>query len=219
MSRDLSQLRENYQRVGLRRADLAPDPITQFEGWWDAWLATEPYDPAACVLATAGADGQPSARVVLCRGVDQRGFVIYTNQTSRKGHELAANPRAALTFGWLDLARQVRVEGPVSHVDDAESDAYWASRPRGSQIGAWASDQSAVVADRAELDRSQAGVEARFGVDPAKPVPRPPWWGGYRIGVARAEFWQGQPDRLHDRFVYVRSDEAPERWEIERLSP
>jgi pyridoxamine 5'-phosphate oxidase len=217
MSRDLSQLRESYQRLGLHRRDLALDPISQFETWWDAWVATEPYDPAACVLATAGTNGRPSARVVLCRGVDQSGFVVYTNRTSAKGHQLAENPWAALTFAWLDLARQVRIEGPVTLVDDAESDAYWATRPRGSQLGAWASDQSAVVADRDELDRSEADVEARFGLDPSVPVPRPEWWGGYRIGVDRAEFWQGQPNRLHDRFAYTRRDD--ETWQIDRLSP
>ena len=218
MSRDLSDLRESYQRAGLRRAALAPTPIGQFEHWWDDWSATDPYDPAACVFATVGADGQPSARVVLCRGWDADGFVLYTNQQSRKARDLAANPRASLVFGWLELARQVRVEGPVEVVDDATADAYWASRPRGSQIGAWASSQSEPVADRGELDRQQAEAEERFGTaDDGAPIPRPPHWGGYRIGLDRVEFWQGQPNRLHDRFGYLRSPSGA--WTIERLSP
>ncbi len=217
MSRDLSTLRESYQRAGLRRAALAADPIAQFEHWWDEWAATDPYDPAACVLATADPDGQPSARFVLCRGWDADGFVVYTNQQSRKGHDLAVNPRAAIVFGWLELARQVRIEGPVRLVDDAEADAYWASRPRGSQIGAWASAQSEPVADRAALDHQQADAEARFGADAAAgPVPRPPHWGGYRVGIDRIEFWQGQPDRLHDRFEYARAGDG---WTVRRLAP
>lgn len=217
MSRDLSHLREQYERAGLRRADLAADPLDQFERWWDQWLATDPYDAAACVLATVGADGRPSARYLLCRGVDATGFVIYTNQSSRKGRDLAAHPHAALTFGWLELSRQVRIEGPVSRVDDAEADAYWATRPRGSQLGAWASDQSEVISGRDELDRHQTDAEARFGPgDVGDPIPRPPNWGGYRIGVDRAEFWQGQPNRLHDRFEYRRIAAG---WEINRLSP
>lgn len=217
MSRDLTGLRESYQRVGLRRADLDPDPIAQFERWWDEWAATDPYDPAACVLATVDPDGQPAARVLLCRGVDHDGFVLYTNQASRKARDLAANPKASLVFGWLELARQVRVEGPVTMVDAAEADAYWASRPRGHQIGGWASAQSEPVADRAALDVRQAEVEARFGTDPdGPPIPRPPHWGGYRVGVDRIEFWQGQPNRLHDRFEYRRSGDG---WQLTRLAP
>lgn len=217
MSRDLSHLREQYQRAGLRRADLAADPIAQFEGWWDQWLATEPYDAAACVLSTVGPDGRPAARFVLCRTVDAAGFVIYTNQTSRKARDLAGHPHAALTFGWLELSRQVRIEGPVSLVSDAEADAYWATRPRGSQLGAWASDQSEVISGRDELDRHQADTEARFGGgDDGEPIPRPPFWGGYRIGIDRAEFWQGQPNRLHDRFEYRRNATG---WDVDRLSP
>jgi len=220
MSRDLSALRESYQRAGLRRSFLAPDPIDQFEHWWDEWRATDPYDAAACVLATAGADGQPTARFVLCRGFDADGFVVYTNQASSKARDLAANPRASLLFGWLELARQVRIEGPVTVVDDATADAYWASRPRGSQIGAWASAQSEPVADRDSLDAQQAVAEARFGPDPDDdPIPRPPHWGGYRVGIDRIEFWQGQPDRLHDRFQYTRAAGPGPAWDITRLSP
>jgi pyridoxamine 5'-phosphate oxidase len=213
-TRDLAHLRESYQRVGLRRAQLAADPIEQFTRWWDEWSATEPYDPAACVLATVDAHGAPTARWLLCRGFDRRGFSFYTNQASPKGEQLAANPAATLVFGWLELARQVRVEGQVTKVDDAEADEYWAQRPRGHQIGAWASPQSTPVADRAELDRRQGDVESRFGSD--APVPRPPHWGGYRLAPHRIEFWQGQPDRLHDRFEYRLEDGS---WVIGRLAP
>jgi len=221
VSRDLSHLREQYQRAGLRRATLAPDPVTQFEGWWDEWAATEPFDGAACILATADGDGRPTARFVLCRGVDARGFVIYTNQTSHKARDLAENPRAALTFGWLALERQVRIEGAVTLATDEEADAYWDSRPRVSQLGAWASDQSEVVADRAELERHLHEVELRFGgADAETAVPRPTEWGGYRIGIDRAEFWQGRIGRLHDRFEYRRSSgSGAGPWTIDRLAP
>lgn len=223
VGRDLSDLRESYERAGLRRADLAPDPIAQFTRWWDEWLLTDPYDAAACVLATASVDGRPSARYVLCRGFDADGFVVYTNQRSRKARDLADNPWASLVFGWLELSRQVRIEGPVTILDDATVDAYWSSRPRGSRIGAWASDQSEPVASRADLDRRRAEAEARFGAtDDGDPVERPPYWGGYRIAVDRLELWQGQPNRLHDRFEYRRptsSSGASTAWELTRLSP
>lgn len=221
MSRDLGSFRESYERGVLRRADLADDPISQFERWWDQWRSVERYDVAACVLATAGSTGVPTARYVLCRGFDATGFEIYTNQESRKARDLRANPRAALVFGWLDDDHQVRVEGPVTEIDDETADAYWASRPRGSQLGGWASDQSEVLADRAELDRHRADAVERFGGDDAEgdPIPRPPFWGGYRVGIDRMEFWQGRPDRLHDRFEYRRDGRDPARWVIDRLSP
>ncbi len=220
MSRDLGSFREPYDHDVLRRADLADDPVVQFERWWDHWMSAPRYDAAACLLATATADGAPSARYVLCRGFDATGFEIYTNQESRKARELRANPRAALVFGWLEQDRQVRVTGGVTPIDDDTADAYWASRPRGSQLGGWASDQSEVLSGRDELERHRADAVERFGgEDDGDPIPRPPYWGGYRVGIDTMEFWQGRPDRLHDRFEYRRSLAEPTRWVIDRLSP
>jgi pyridoxamine 5'-phosphate oxidase len=220
MSPDLGHFRENYDHATLRRADLAADPIEQFGRWFADWSADDRYDAAACVLATADADGRPSARFVLCREFDERGFVIYTNYESRKARDLATNPHAALVFGWLEINRQVRVEGPVTLVDEEQADAYWASRPRSSQIGGWASDQSEVLDDRAELEAHRREFEERFGTDATDgPVPRPQRWGGYRIGIESIEFWQGRPDRLHDRFRYRRSTTEPTGWDVDRLAP
>ena len=157
---------------------------------------------------------------MLCREFDAHGFVLYTNLESRKAADLAANPQASLVFGWLDQDRQVRVEGSAAPLDDATVDAYWSSRPRGSQLGAWASTQSAVVPDRAAIEARLADAEARFGAgDEGPAVPRPPYWGGYRVSIERMEFWQGRPDRLHDRFAYRRDASAPGGWSVERLSP
>lgn len=205
----------------MHRSDLADDPVRQFDRWFGDWIEQPHPDPAACVLATADAAGRPSARWVLCRAYDQRGFVIYTNFESRKATDIEANPWAALVFGWHDQERQVRVEGPVTVVDDAEADAYWDGRPRASRLGAWASDQSEVIVDRGELEQRVHDVEDRFGVSEADgPVPRPSFWGGYRIAPERVEFWQGRPDRLHDRFRYRRNDEDPAGgWVIDRLAP
>lgn len=220
MTPDLGGFRESYEHDVLERGDLAADPMAQFERWWDQWQAEPRYDAAACVLATAGATGVPTARYVLCRGFDADGFQIYTNLESRKARDLRANARAALVFGWLEVDRQVRVEGPVTGIDDETADAYWASRPRGSQLGGWASDQSEVLADRAELQRHRDDAAERFGgEDGDQVIPRPPFWGGYRVGIGRMEFWQGRPDRLHDRFEYVRSPGGGPAWEINRLSP
>lgn len=228
MSPDLGGFRERYDRAVLHRTDLAADPITQFEEWFDAWVAERSPDPTACVLATAGADGRPSARYVLCRAFDQRGFVLYTNFESHKARDIEENPWAALVFGWHVQERQVRVEGPVFVVDDDEADAYWASRPRPSRIGAWASDQSEVLEDRTELEERVRDARRRFGEsEDDGPVPRPPYWGGYRIEPVIVEFWQGRVDRLHDRFRYRRAgDEEGDAtevtkagWVIDRLAP
>ena len=196
----------------LREGDVDPDPIRQLQRWWDEARDAQPVGFDAAVLATSLND-VPSARAVIVRGVDARGLVFYTDRTSRKGRELAANPRAALVFTWHELERQVRVEGDVIEVSDEESDAYFASRPRGSTIGAWASEQSSVLDSRGTLEARVREVERRFA-DQA--VPRPPRWGGYRVVVGEVEFWQGRPDRLHDRLRYRLDGSA---WRIERLSP
>jgi len=212
---EVAALRLDYRLAILDESNLAPDPIVQFERWLADAVAAEVAEPNAMVLATAGADGEPTARSVLLKGVDTRGFSFYTNRGSRKGVELAANPRAALVFPWYDIQRQVKVTGPVETVADDESDAYFASRPRGSQIGAWASRQSSVVPDRATIDRLAEEAEARFA---GAAVPRPPYWGGYRVVPLSVEFWQGRPSRLHDRLRY-RRDRPGGSWVVERLSP
>lgn len=233
----LADLRREYNLTGLRRSHLDTDPIVQFQKWFSdavgartvgrlrkffvrlyktVFLLGQPeqVDLNAMTLATVDREGRPSARVVLLKGVDQRGFVFYTNYNSRKGCELAENPEAALVFYWPDLERQVTVSGTVSKLSPAESDAYFNSRPRGSRIAAWASDQSAPVADRTALEANWSRFETQFA---GKDVPRPPHWGGYVLSPKRVEFWQGRPNRLHDRFRYLRKEN--DRWALERLSP
>lgn len=197
----------------LRAEDLAPDPVAQFRAWFRDAEEAGVQLPETMVLATAGADGAPSARAVLLKGVDERGFAFFTNRESRKGRELAENPRAALVFLWPALGRQVRVEGDVSPVDDAEAEAYFATRPRGSRIGAWASPQSAVLASREELERRVAEADAAH---PGHDVPLPPFWGGYRVEPDAVEFWQHRESRLHDRLRYRRLADG---WAVERLAP
>lgn len=215
---DLAQMREQYSEVGLREEDVADDPIVQFERWFTEWLSTKPYDVNAVILATTDADGWPSARAVLLKGLDERGFVFHTNRRSAKGLDLDRSHRASLCFLWHPLERQVRVVGTVEHLPDDESDAYFASRPRGAQIAARASPQSEVIADRAELERLIAETEARFGPD--ETVPRPSYWGGYLVRPVTVEFWQGRRSRLHDRLRYRRSGSTPGAgWTIERLAP
>lgn len=209
---DLTRLRVDYEQGELRRADLHPDPVEQFRVWLDEALAAGLPEPYAMTVATADADGQPSARTVLLRGFDSRGFVFYTNYLSQKGREVEVNPRAALLFYWPGLERQVRVEGTVEFLSDAESDAYFAARPRESQLGAHASAQSSVVRDRAELEERLHTTERTF-VDE---VPRPPHWGGYRVRAHVLEFWQGRKSRLHDRFRYAHDAQG---WQIDRLMP
>lgn len=213
---DLDELRHRFESDGLDRGDLDADPFVQFRRWFAEAQQAGVHEPHAVVLATADAQGRPSARHVLLKDLDETGFVFYTNDTSAKGRELAVNPHAALCLPWNILARQVRVVGPVERVADAEADAYFATRPRGSQVGAWASAQSSVLDDREELERRVAETAARFGDGD---VPRPPHWGGYRIVPGELEFWQGRPSRLHDRFRYRRVPGNGGSWVIERLSP
>lgn len=230
---NLADFRENYQRGHLDRVDLAASPLPQFEQWfaeaaragrwrriaiacyklWQAILGRRPADVNAMVLATVDHEGRPSTRTVLLKSVDERGFIFFTNYDSRKGRELAENPRAALTFYWTELERQVCVAGTVVKLPVEESEAYFVTRPRDSQLGAWASNQSEVVPDRAALEKKWREAAAKF---PGK-VPLPPNWGGYILKPERVEFWQGRPGRLHDRFRYARQPDNT--WKLERLSP
>jgi pyridoxamine 5'-phosphate oxidase len=210
---DLSGLREEYGRGGLDLPDLTADPIEMFERWLRQAVEAGVHEPNAMVLATATPEGGPSSRMVLLKGVGPDGFVFYTNHASRKGAELAANPRCALLFPWHPLERQVRIEGAAAPIPDDEVEAYFRSRPRGAQLGAWASDQSRPVASRSALAASYARVQERFGEGP---VPVPPEWGGYRVRPEVVEFWQGRPSRMHDRLVYRRRGD---RWTTERLAP
>jgi pyridoxamine 5'-phosphate oxidase len=212
-SDDLASRREDYARGGLAESDLAADPITMFERWYADAVDAGLHEPNAMVVATASPDSAPSARFVLLKGVSSEGFVFYTNLASRKGRDLLANPRCALLFPWYPLERQVRVEGHATELSRAEVEAYFAVRPRGSQLGAWASHQSTVVSGREQLDEEYAAVAARFeGVD----VPVPDEWGGFRVRPERVEFWQGRTGRMHDRLLYRRTDLG---WTTERLAP
>ena len=215
LSVDLAGMRTQYEPgAPLEPDDLAGEPHVQLGRWLEQAIAAGLPSANAMLLSTTDDNGQPQARYVLLRGLDARGLVFYTNHNSAKARELAGRPRAAATFGWLAQHRQVRVTGAVAWLPEAESDAYFAARPRATQIGAWASEQSAVIADRATLVRRVDEVERRFA---GQPVPRPPHWGGRIVGADVVEFWQGQPDRLHDRLRYRAGDAGG--WVIERLSP
>ena len=210
---DLAALRRDYALATLDQRDVDPDPIRQFERWFAYAAAARVPEPNAMTLSTATRDGVPSARIVLLKGVDATGFAFYTDYRSRKGAELAENPLAALTFLWKEIERQVRITGSVSRVSTQESEAYFRTRPPGSRLGAWASHQSAVLASREELEARVQDVAVRF---PDGDVPLPPHWGGFRVAPDEIEFWQGRPDRLHDRLLYRRGERD---WEISRLSP
>ena len=200
----------------LHAHDLDPDPFVQFQRWFDDAEEHGQLQPDAMVVATSTPDGRPSARMVLLRGVDARGFCFYTNFDSRKGEELATNPHAAIAFHWPEVLRQVRATGRVERVSDAESDAYWYARPRASRVSAWASAQSEPVATREVLEARVDEVEARFADGE---VPRPDGWGGFRVVPDEIEFWQHRDDRLHDRFVYTRADGSSGAWQVVRLQP
>jgi pyridoxamine 5'-phosphate oxidase len=212
MTDSIVDRRLSYERGMLDEIHAAPEPFAQFAAWLDEALAAGLKEPNAMTLATADTAGRPSARIVLLRGWDERGFLFFTNYDSRKGEEIAANPHASLLFFWDTLERQVRIDGPIERLSAADSDAYFARRPRGHRLSAWASPQSRVVADRATLETAMTDAETRFPDD----VPRPPYWGGYRVVPDAIEFWQGRRNRVHDRLRY-RRDGAD--WRRERLAP
>ncbi|MBN9607784.1 MAG: pyridoxamine 5'-phosphate oxidase [Actinobacteria bacterium 69-20] len=225
----MAQMRLAYAAAGLDEADLAADWFTQFQRWFDEAVAAGLQEPNAMVLATASRDGVVAARTVLAKAVDAAGVVFYTNYESAKSHDIVENPSVAVTFPWYGLHRQVQVRGVASRVTRQETEAYWALRPRGAQIGAWASPQSTVIGSRAELDTLQIAVEQRFGgldaaAPGAAPVPAPEHWGGWRIAPHTVEFWQGRTDRLHDRLRFRRTDGSlgpadDGHWIVERLAP
>jgi pyridoxamine 5'-phosphate oxidase len=210
----LSDLRKEYSLAGLTEKDLARDPYRQFDKWFQEAEAAKIHEPNAAVLSTASKDGRPSSRMVLLKGIDGRGFVFYTNYSSRKGMDMESNPRVSFIFPWVNLERQVIIEGPVTKTTREESEAYFHIRPRASQLAAWASSQSSIISGREALEESMKATEKKFaGVE----APLPPHWGGYRIVPETVEFWQGRRSRLHDRLRYRR--EASGAWTIERLSP
>lgn len=213
MDKSIADIRKDYKLKSLLEEDVLNHPIEQFNSWWNEALNSKIQEVNAMTLATATADGIPSARIVLLKGITAQGFVFFTNYLSHKGRELAKNPNAALVFFWKELERQVRIEGTVEKVSDADSEAYFASRPVASRIGAWASPQSTPIAGRNIIEENVLKYQAQFGEGN---IPRPPHWGGYVVKPLKVEFWQGRQSRLHDRILYTRQDE---KWAIERLAP
>ncbi|MGL6344972.1 MAG: pyridoxamine 5'-phosphate oxidase [Waterburya sp.] len=215
MDSSIADLRQNYTLAGLSETDVAADPIQQFNVWFQQALEANLLEPNAMTLATATPDGKPTARIVLLKGVNERGFVFYTNYESQKGQQLIANPYAALVFLWDKLERQVRIEGKVEQLQPDESEAYFHSRPRASQLGAWASDQSRVISDREVLEQKLTDLKTQYPEDTT--IPLPTHWGGFRVIPNHIEFWQGRPNRLHDRLVYDLQTDGS--WQIQRLAP
>jgi len=213
---DLETRRAEYRRAALDVPDVDPDPIVQVGRWLAEWAEVAPNEPGAIVLATADTTGRASARTVLLRALDERGCTFFTSYESRKGAHLTAHPHGTLLFSWVPILRQISLAGPVAPVPREESEAYFATRPRGSQLAAWASRQSSVLADRAELEARFAEADARFA---GTEVPCPPYWGGYRLVPEEVELWQGRPNRMHDRLRYERDASRPPGWRTVRLSP
>lgn len=214
MDISVADLRKEYTKAGLSEGDAAPNPFQQFQKWFDQALSAQLMEPNAMTLATATPEGKPRARVVLLKDFDERGFAFYTNYQSHKGQELVQNPWATLVFWWAELERQVRIEGRVEKVSAEESDTYFHSRPLGSQLGAWASQQSLVISGREELEGRLQALKDEYE---NRQVPRPPHWGGFRVIPTAIEFWQGRPSRLHDRLLYQLKEDGS--WGILRLSP
>jgi pyridoxamine 5'-phosphate oxidase len=210
----IADLRREYTRAGLRRSELEPDPMTQFAKWFREALDAKVQEPNAMTLATADKQGRPSGRIVLLKDSGERGFVFFTNYESRKGRELTVNPTAWVVFYWAELERQVCAAGAITKVSREESAKYFASRPRGSRLAAWVSSQSETISSRTVLEKKLAEIELKY---PGEEVPLPPYWGGYCLSPIRVEFWQGRPNRLHDRFEYLKQFDG--RWLIERLAP
>ena len=211
----IQDLRENYDLAKLERTDLNDDPFLQFKNWFDYAVSQEVPEPNAMTLATVTADNRPSARIVLLKGFDEKGFVFYTNYNSNKGKELQRNPNAALVFCWLDLHKQIRIEGMVRKLSPQKSTDYFQSRPKGSQIGAWASPQSEVIDDRTILEENTEAIKAKYADE--ENLPRPEHWGGFLLKPTMIEFWQGRTSRLHDRLRYTLEESG--EWKIERLAP
>ena len=214
MDTTLADLRQEYSQQSLDCSEVLPDPVAQFERWFADAQQGKIHEPNAMHLATVSADGRPTGRVVLLKGIEEGCFLFYTNYRSQKGQQLQGQPYAALTFFWPELERQVRIEGSVSKLSDERSTAYFHSRPRGSQLGAWVSPQSEVITDRTVLEQRQQELEREYA---DQPIPRPPHWGGFALRPDRLEFWQGRPSRLHDRLRYQRQED--DFWIIERLAP